>query len=127
MNMAKIVGKATSKLVLLGPISFYVGLLIALVAALITTAAPSPWLYVGLAVIGIVVGLLNVTAKETAPFLLAAIALIITVTGMQSLIQATGVVVPLQLSVLAASVTVLVGAGAAIIALLAIYEISKSR
>lgn len=125
--MAKIVGKATSKLVLLGPISFYVGLLIALVAALITTAAPSPWLYVGLAVIGIVVGLLNVTAKETAPFLLAAIALIITVTGMQSLIQATGVVVPLQLSVLAASVTVLVGAGAAIIALLAIYEISKSR
>lgn len=115
-------------LVLLGPAAFYVGLLIALVAAFID---PSGWLYVGLAVLGVIVGLLNITAKQTGPFLFASIAFIVTALGMQSLITLAGLpvglTVPVELTRLAANITVFVGSGAMLIALRAIYELAKSR
>ena len=109
-------------LALLGPAAFYIGLLIALVTAFIV---PSSWLYVGLAVLGVIVGLLNITAKETGPFLFAAIAFIVTALGMNGLIAAAGVAVPATLIRLAANITVLVGSGAILIALRAIYEMAK--
>ena len=121
--MPKVVGKGVS---LLGPAAFYIGLLIALIAAFI---APSSWLYVGLAVLGVIVGLLNVTAKETGPFLFASIAFIVTALGMQSLITLAGLpvglTVPAELTKLAANVTVLVGSAAMLIALRAIYGMAK--
>ncbi|MEW6221811.1 MAG: hypothetical protein AB1476_00610 [Candidatus Hadarchaeota archaeon] len=114
---------AASTMKLIGPIAFYVGLLISLVAMFIT---PSGWLYVGLAVLGIIAGLANVTAKETGPYLFASIAFIITALGMTSLITLNGVVIPAELIRLAANITVFVGAGAVLIALKAIYGIAKS-
>lgn len=113
-------------LALVGPAAFYIGLLIALAAAFI---APFGWLYVGLAVLGVIVGLLNITAKETGPFLFASIAFIVAAIGMQSLITATmGIeAIPPELTRLAANITVLVGSGAILIALRAIYEMAKSR
>ena len=111
---------------LLGPAAFYIGLLIALIAALV--AAPSSWLYVGLAVLGVIVGLLNITAEQSAPFLLASIAFIVTAFGMQSLIATTGAVaIPVELTQLAINITVFVGSGAMLIALKAIYGLAKSR
>ncbi len=109
---------------LLGPVAFYVGLLIALGTAFIT---PSGWLYVGLAVLGVIIGLLNITAKEVGPFLFAAIAFIVTALGMQGLIGAAGVAIPVELTRLAANITVLVGAGAVLISLRAIYEVTKGK
>ncbi|MDI6643079.1 MAG: hypothetical protein QMD95_03400 [Candidatus Hodarchaeaceae archaeon] len=121
MAKPKVVEKGIS---LLGPVAFYVGLLITLGTAFIT---PSGWLYVGLAVIGVIVGLLNVTAKETGPFLFASIAYIVAALGMASLIPLAGVAIPPELIRLATNITVLVGAGAMLIALKAIYEISKGK
>ncbi len=121
MAKAKVKTKAIA---LVGPAAFYIGLLIALVAAFIT---PSGWLFVGLAVLGVIVGLLNITAREIGPFLFAAIAFIVAALGMQSLITLTGVAVPVELTRLAANITTLVGAGAIIIALRAIYEVSKGK
>lgn len=121
MAKPKVVEKGVS---LLGPVAFYIGLLIALGTMFV---APSGWLFVGLAVIGVIVGLLNVTAKESGPFLLAAIAFIATALGMTLMISETGVAIPVELIRLAANITVLVGAGAIIIALRAIYEISKGK
>jgi hypothetical protein len=103
----------------MGPVAFYIGLLIALIAAFIT---PSSWLYVGLAVLGVIVGLLNVTAKETGPFLFASIAFIVAAIGMSSLIL---VPIPIELSRLAANITVLIGSAAMLIALRAIYGMAK--
>jgi hypothetical protein len=120
-NLPKAVEKGVS---LLGPAAFYIGLVIALIAAFI---APSGWLYVGLAVLGVIVGLLNVTAKETGPFLFASIAFIVATLGMQSLITATlgAAAIPVQLTRLAANITVLIGSGAMLIALRAIYGMAK--
>jgi len=122
MKRGKEVGvKAVS---LLGPVAFYTGLLIAIVAMFIK---PSGWLYVGLAVLGVIVGLLNITAKESGPFLFATIAFIVAALGMQSMITAAGVSVPTELTRLAANITVLVGTAAIIIALRAIYEAARGE
>lgn len=109
---------------LVGSTAFYVGLIIAIAAAFV---APSGWLYLGLAVVGLVVGVLNITARETGPYLLASIAFIVTALGIQQLVRAAGWSVPIELVRLAANISVLVGVGALIIALLAIYQMAKGR
>lgn len=120
--MPKVVEKGVSLFVQMGPAAFYIGLLIALIAAFI---APSIWLYVGLAVLGVIVGLLNVTAKETGSFLFASIAFIVAALGMATLIPLAGVAIRAELIRLAANITVLIGSAAMLIALRAIYGMAK--
>ena len=62
----------------IGKWAFIVGIVLAVVAALLVVEA---WMYWVLAVLGLVVGFLNITAEETQGFLLAAIALIISATS----------------------------------------------
>lgn len=112
---------------LVGPVAWYVGLLVALGTAFID---PSGWLYLGLAVIGVIVGLLNITAKETGPFLFASIAFIVAVLAMAVLIGMTYGVLMMrypEILRLATNLTVLIGAGAMIISLRAIYEMAKAK
>jgi len=109
---------------LLGPVAFYIGLLIVIIAMFIK---PSGWLYVGLGILGVIVGLLNITARESGPFLFATIAFIVAALGMQYMITAAGVSVPVELTRLGANITVLVGAAAIIIALRAIYEAARGK
>ena len=114
----------TKMMTMLGPAAFYIGLIIAIIAMFIT---PSGWLYVVLAILGVIVGLLNITAKESGPFLFATIAFIVAAFGMYSLITAAGVLIRVQLIRLAANITVLVGSAAVIIALKAIYEAARGK
>jgi len=114
----------TKAITLLGPAAFYIGLVIVIVAAFIR---PSGWLYVGLAVLGAIVGLLNITARESGPFLFATIAFIVAALGMQLMITAAGVDVPEKLTRLAANITVFIGVAAIIIALRAIYEAARGK
>jgi len=120
------IGKdAESKMMtMLGPAAFYIGLLIAVIAMFIT---PSGWLYVVLAILGVIVGLLNITTKESGPFLFATIAFIVAAFGMYTLIHAAGVDIRKELVRLAANITVLVGSAAVIIALKAIYEAARGK
>ena len=64
----------------LGRYAFIVGLVIAFLAGLLIQAS---WLYWVLAVLGLVVGFLNVTAAESRGFLLAAIGLILSATSIR--------------------------------------------
>lgn len=119
-----------------GPAAFYLGLIIAVVTV---GVAPSGMLYIGLAILGILIGLLNITAKESGPYLFASIAFIVTATGIinvlaaltersfAELLLAADLSISVVLVRLAANLIILVGAGAVIIALRAIYEITKSR
>lgn len=116
--------KPSEMMALVGPAAFYAGLIVAVLAALMM---PSGLLYVGLAAIGVLVGILNITAKETGPFLFSSIAFIVAALGMQSLITTSGVSIPNQLIALAANITVLVGTAAIVISIRAIYEMAKSR
>ena len=118
---------------LVGPAAFYIGLLIALVAAFVIE--PSSWLYVVLGVLGVIIGLLNITTRETSPFLLASIAFIVAAFAMWMLITSAfdAALLPIpeilmkELLRLATNLTVLIGAAAAVVSLRAIYEAAKGR
>ncbi len=65
-----------------GSWAFLIGSVVAILAGLIWQAAATPaWVSWLLVVLGLVVGLLNITAKETTPFLVASIALLLAGTG----------------------------------------------
>jgi hypothetical protein len=65
----------------IGKWAFIAGLVIAAIAGLIF---PAPWLVWVLAILGVIVGLLNVTAEEAEKFLLAAIAFALSIAALAS-------------------------------------------
>jgi hypothetical protein len=123
----RIVARARKITALVGPVAFYVGLLIALGAAFVS---PSGVLYLALGIIGVIVGILNITAAETGPFLFASIAFVVSALAMANLI---GTLLPgaettfPEIFRLATNLVVLIGAGAMVISLRAIYELAKAR
>jgi hypothetical protein len=66
----------------IGKYAFILGLMVAVLAALVTELVWVAWV---LAILGLIVGFLNVTAEETHSFLLAAIGLMLAATSVQVL------------------------------------------
>jgi hypothetical protein len=66
----------------IGKWAFIVGLVIAVLAGLFFQPAWAIWV---LAILGVIVGLLNVTAEDTRGFLLAAIALTLSATALNTI------------------------------------------
>jgi len=60
-----------------GNYSFIIGVIIAIVLGVVSLGAAQPWLASLLVVLGLIVGFLNVTGKETKEFLLVAVVLIV--------------------------------------------------
>ena len=60
-----------------GNYSFIIGVIIAVVLGLVSLGAATPWLASLLVVLGLIVGFLNVTGKETKEFLIVATVLVI--------------------------------------------------
>jgi|TARA_B100001964_G_C13988385_1_gene489498 hypothetical protein len=61
----------------LGNYSFTIGVILAIVLGLVSLGSATPWLTSLLVVLGLIVGFLNVTGKETKEFLTVATVLII--------------------------------------------------
>lgn len=102
----------------LGQWAFIIGVVIAIIAGLVPAwqTVTVTWILV---ILGLVVGILNITAKETVEFLVAAIALLMT--GSAGAIPALGTII---LSILA-NIVAFVAPAALIVALKAIYELAK--
>jgi len=66
--------KAETKI---GSIAFIIGVILAIVAGLIPAFSRSNAVITIIMLLGIIVGFMNVTGKETTPFLMAALALVI--------------------------------------------------
>jgi hypothetical protein len=103
-------------------LAFYVGLLISVVSAFV--AEPPGALY---GVLGIIVALLNIMAKEVNMYMVSSIAFIVSFSAVRQLVTAAGLTIPDWLTKLAANLVVLVGAGVIIIALKAIYQLAKAE
>ena len=101
-----------------GKWAFIIGAALAVIAGLLPTLGQQLWLPWALVVLGLVVGLLNVTAKETTEFLVAAIALMLTSPAAGTL---GGV-----LSIILANIAVFVAPAALIVALKAVYDLAKN-
>jgi hypothetical protein len=70
------------KLEMIGKWAFIVGLVIAVLAGLFFQPAWAIWV---LAILGVIVGFLNITAEDTRGFLLAAIALTLSATALNTI------------------------------------------
>lgn len=114
----------------MGAYAFLVGVLISIVAGLIPSmvagyAGPIGWL---LLVLGLIVGLLNVTDKETVPFLVAAIALLATgnVTAWSNL-DVAGIAIGTWIWNILGYVGVFVAPAAVVVALKAVYNLAAAK
>lgn len=107
-----------------GGIVFIVGLVLAALIAIFSAAAPPTWSVFVLAVIGLVVGILNITDKEIQLFLVAAIAFLISFSALSSVFTVLAFgwdAVATFFSLL----NVFVAPAAAVVAIKALYQISK--
>ncbi len=62
---------------LLGAVAFFAGMVVAIICGAIPDTRDSGTVVLVLIILGIVVGLFNITSKEIIPFLVAAIALVV--------------------------------------------------
>ena len=108
----------------LGEWSFIVGIIITIVVSLFSVSDTiGGWLLLLLVVLGLIVGLLNVTERETTPFLVAAAALLITGTTGSTL-----AIIPViggYLQNIVQNIAVFVTPAAIVVALKAIQSLAK--
>ncbi len=110
----------------LGELAFLAFVIIAVLAGLATIAVPMAQMGVVLAVLvvlGVIVGLLNVSEKETTPFLVAAVALLVAGTASFSALGTAGEVI----SNILAFIGAFVAPAAVIVALKAVYALGAKK
>ena len=103
---------------MIGKWAFIIGLAIAVIAGFVSV----PYVTLILVILGLIVGLLNVTDKETKDFLIAAIALIVGATSLNAL-STIGTVA----TTIMANIVAFVVPGALLVALKAVYSLAKSE
>ncbi len=109
----------------IGPWSFILGLVIAFVSALTSSVF---WM---LGVLGLIVGLLNITDKELTTYLIASLTFLVSANALSVTLTKLVTLVPIIgewlnfIDPLLANVTLFVAPGAGIVALKALYNISK--
>jgi hypothetical protein len=101
--------------------TFFVGLLIAIVTGLFRNLLEPEVLVTTLVILGLIVGLFNLTAKETTPFLTAAIALMLAGIVNLGLIPGVGIYLRSILS----NIVVFVVPGAIIVGMKAIWKLAS--
>ena len=101
----------------LGSWAFIIGLIIAVLFGLFGTAGSTTmWV---LAVLGLIVGLLNVTHGEAHMYLIASIAFLLSANSLTMILS--------SLSGMMKNIVTFVAPGAAIVALRALYDIAKAK
>ncbi|MEM4244643.1 MAG: hypothetical protein QW404_00555 [Candidatus Nanoarchaeia archaeon] len=112
----------------LGVWSFLAGLVIVVIAAFIWPGTDKGWVIWLLGILGIIVGLINITGKEVMTYLVAAVTLIVGAGGFINLVDKLGMVaVETFLRALLNYVIAFVAPGAVIVAIKSIYGIAKEK
>lgn len=101
--------------------AFFIGLLIAIVAGFFRSVVGPEVLVTTLVILGFLVGLFNLTAKETVPFLVAAIALMLAGIVNLGLIPGVGLILRSILS----NIVVFVVPGAILVGLKTIWKLAS--
>lgn len=114
-------GKEKMELHRLAHYAFFVGLLVAIVTGLFRSLLGPEILVTTLVILGFIVGLFNLTTKETMPFLVAAIALMLAGIVNLSLIPYIGSTIRAMLQ----NIVVFVVPGAIIVGLKTIWQLAS--
>ncbi|MBI4163148.1 MAG: hypothetical protein HY513_05680 [Candidatus Aenigmarchaeota archaeon] len=117
-GVSKMAGKG------LGEWAYLISIVIAVLAGLATaTGWSSAWVTLLLVILGVVVGLLNVTEKETQAFLIASIGLIVASTATFSVIPYIGGVI----QAIVENIAVFVAPAAVIVAVKAVASLASNK
>ena len=108
-----------------GSWAFIIGLVISILAGFVTTGLEGMYALI-LGILGLIVGLINVTDKETQLFLVAAIALIASASSLSSVVAFSATAQQVLQTILG-YIVVFVAPAAAVVALKAVYDISKEE
>ncbi|MEM2121383.1 MAG: hypothetical protein QXU20_01855 [Candidatus Woesearchaeota archaeon] len=106
----------------IGVWSFYIGLALTVLVALFQTNITQTTVVI-IGILGIIVGLLNVTRDEVQKYLIAAIAFILSFVSLEAVVK----VFWTRASAFFNLLVVFIAAGAAIVALKEIYAITKEK
>ena len=109
MNMSEMMQKV-------GSWAFVLGLIIAVVMAFMGTGSTTIWI---LAILGLIVGLLNISGSESHLFLVAAIAFLVSASSLNLVWEA--------LSPYVSNVVVFVAPAAAVVALRPLYDVAREH
>ncbi len=112
----------------LGVWCFLAGLVIVVIAAFLWPNTDKGWVIWLLGLLGIVVGLLNITGKEVMTYLVATVTLIVAAGGFINLVDKFGMTtVETFLRALLNYIIAFVAPGAVIVAVKSIYSINKEK
>jgi len=115
------VAKKTHEVSKVGEWAFLGGVILAVLVGLVPGVLPSDLVALVLVVLGILVGLINISAKDTHEFLLATVALLVAgAAGLQTLPVVGGVVQSILSNIVS-----FVAPAAVIVALKAVYELGR--
>lgn len=120
MARSSFVKKEKIELHRLAHYSFFVGLIIAIIAGFFRNVVSPEVLITTLVILGTLVGLFNLTAKETTPFLVATIALMLAGIVNLGLIPGVG----LYLRSILSNIVVFVVPGAIIVGMKAVWKLA---
>jgi hypothetical protein len=112
-----------------GSWAFIAGIAVAILAGIFIDITETVWLLTLLIALGLVVGLLNITAKEVVSFLVAAIALLVSTVSINAvlklIIEKTSSTIVLALQSILGNIAVFVAPAAIIVALKAIFVLAE--
>lgn len=119
--------KADDTMQKIGGWAFIIGIVIAVLAGLVLPT--NQWVILVLAILGLIVGFLNVTAKESTPFLVAAIALVLSTNIFDAIVvKALGAgTVTTAVSTILENVGIFVAPAAVLVALRAIFALASAE
>lgn len=100
----------------IGSWAFIIGLVIAIITGFVGAGPNTLWI---LAILGLIVGLINVTHEESHRYLVASIAFLVS--------ASTLTIVLSSLEMFLTSVIAFVGPGTAVVALRALYDLTKKH
>ena len=109
----------------IGEWAFIIGILLAVIFAFFSAGDKKGLLVLVLVIVGLIAGLLNISEKETTPFLVAAVALMVTSTADLAAIDTLISNVGTWLNAIVANIAIMVAPAAIVVAVKAIYSLAK--
>ena len=109
----------------LGEWAFIVGLVLAIIVSFFSAGNWAGLVTLVLVIVGLIVGFLNITEKETTPFLIAAVALIVTSSADLEVINGIIPNVGTWLQNIVHNIAVLVSPAAIVVALKSVRSLAK--
>ncbi|MGM5483539.1 MAG: hypothetical protein ACQER9_01330 [Nanobdellota archaeon] len=107
-----------------GGIAFIIGLILAIIVSILGAEATPVWAILILGLLGLIVGIFNVTDKEVMTFLVAAIAFMISFSALSNLFTLVTFGWT-AISTFFSLINVFIAPATAIVAIKALYEIAK--